>query len=269
MRIYYDSDLHVGAPTHLKASVKAAQRGIENSDKAIRGGDIVDAAARYPALPIRISHGIEALDRWGEKLGANGHTKKMWMLPGNHEEPVYRNGRGPDTEDQEMNAAIKDHCQQYPHIKFIDKDWVQIGDAIFTHGHKQLGYRDPNPHRLRKWLDRVWDPTKQTIGAGKLIATYLPQEKMVRKLHTAFAKEQLAGPVHHVFFGHTHTPFSGFTVPGLRLGGGTRDVQFHNTGVAMRWRSKLFQPLMVDFDDKGAVCGVEMVRHYLDNGHGR
>lgn len=244
--VFAASDLHIGSPLTRREIVEAVKRGIAHSDIGIHPGDIWEGMARFLPLRERLAACKEAVNHWAEESGRHRFPKPQFFLPGNHEIPTLPNG-AVHVEAADLLAALQEHCRQYPHIFLHDEHWLQHGDAVFTHGNKELGWVDYEAGPIRQWADRAIE--RFTPGLPTELAR--PRERTVRLIHRELAKEQFQGPVNHVVFGHRHTPFTRFTVsPPVLLGGET--VQFHNPGVAYKPRN-LFYPLFLDYSGGSVI----------------
>jgi len=238
--IFSASDLHIGSPMTHPETIRAIENGIVHSDIAIFSGDIWEGLARHWPFRKRLQACKHTIERWAKKAAMCSTPKWQIYLDGNHELPVYRNGFV-NNEAADLMAAVKEHGKQFPHVVFHPKHWFQHGDAVFTHGHIELGFIDTPHSWLRSRIERV----TELITPGLPTELVMPRERTVRLIHKAMESEALEGPVNHIVFGHLHTPFTGVSVPGLRLGG--QDIQFHNSGVSYKPR-KLFNPLFMEFD---------------------
>jgi hypothetical protein len=259
-RIFSVSDAHVGAIySGGQRAVRIVEAGIRATDESVLKGDMFEGAMKHIRIRTRIAMVDEAIDCWAE--AARG--KILHVFFGNHEVPVV-----PGFElDGALTVAqhVREHIKQYPHIRFHEKGWLQLGDTLFTHGTREIGFID-KPPRLTRQIAEL----PLLVGApGYISRNFLyPHEDVARKIFAAFEKEPgIARPVNHIVYGHTHDPFTGLTIPDLRLGG--KDIQFHNTGAAIIGRPSLFQPLVLSQNAAGVTQEISRFTDLQTIRHGR
>lgn len=264
--VFAASDLHIGSPIAIKETAQVIERGIHASDISIFCGDIAEGIIRHTPFQERLTACKNAIGRWAEAATINGgrHTKPQFYLPGNHEIPIHINGKA-NSEASDLCAALREHCKTFPHVYFHRQPWMQMGDTIFTHGNRELGFVDTSYYQGKRLVDKYVGLHLQRWAAGRPIELFLPREEMANRLHRAFLKERFNTPINHIVFGHTHTPFTGFSVPELKLGG--QDIQFHNTGVS--YRRGVFNPLLIEFDERWNATNIRTMSPDLKEQIGR
>lgn len=244
-RILAVSDMHIGAPySGWTQHIARLERAAAKADHIVLCGDMFEGTMMQSSLKRRIELSRKVLTRL-----ANANPKAtVHVIFGNHEEPPIP---GPVPEGAgylKVSQAVREHAATLPNVVVEDKGWVQIGDALFTHGHRELGETEKPPSFIKQMAHLA--PNILVPGAPAQALLY-PPAKVTAKMHAFLEKLPLSGPVRHVCFGHTHTPYQGYTLEGKTLGGANQDVQFHNLGAAIVGRPSLFQPLVLEQDASG------------------
>lgn len=248
-RIYAVSDLHIGAAySGWQRDLPRVEAGMRAADESVLCGDVFEGTMMQMPLEARITLAREGL---GRLAAANPHGI-LHVLFGNHEEPLIRGGTPESAPYLEVAKAVREAAKALPNVRIHDKGWLQLGDIVFTHGHRELKLEEPEPSRLRQAADML--PNIALPGYSSSAWIY-PTRGVTRRIFDAVKQEKLEGPVRHIVFGHTHAPLKAYPLHGCTLGA-EEDVQMHNLGASIAYRPSVLQPLLFEQDDDGTTRSV-------------
>ena len=213
------SDIHMFSSRSAIATLDAEiDVALARADIAILNGDIFDFfSSTLDSRELTIER---ALDWLRDKLSRFAQCRFYFVL-GNHDcVPLFVN-------QLHSLAASFSNLQ-------IEPDFVILGDRLFIHGdivHASgdlQRYRERFAGRGRKsvWADMLYNLAVWS-GLSKLHAESIPRAKSAARIIDYLrtkAPEKLA-TVKHIYFGHTHAPFTDFVY---------EKWLFHNTGAMLR-----------------------------------
>lgn len=221
-KIFAVSDLHVGAVySAWKRDMPLVEKGIREADTIVLCGDMFEGTQQLIALNKRVSMVKEVL----RDIARINPYAVVHVMFGNHEQPILRGGEAPpeDAHYMEVAKVVRGLADKYSNVVFHERGQVQIGDIVFTHGHREMGFTEDVPNRMSQLSHLPLNYVLPGLGARALV---FPTGKTIEAMHQTLSQQTFQQPVNHVVFGHTHGPMS-CTLEGKRLGNSTQDVQFH------------------------------------------
>lgn len=227
------SDLHLfsrrsdGAGLWKDAAVRFAE-----VDTLVLNGDIFDF--RWSQLGDETTS-IKAAVKWIEELLANSTWSTIHYILGNHDCLI------------EFRSRLQGLAESSKRFQYHEQR-LQLGRNLFLHGDcanrfmdraalersREAWSRDRPRGRMRRAL---YDGADALGLSRRFHEFYFPTGRSVRRIahHLAHVMPSWREDLDDCFFGHTHRPFTGFRLNGVR---------FHNTGSGIRGMG--FQPLPFD-----------------------
>jgi len=217
------SDLHLLSRRSLAGRcMPSILEGAARSDFFVFNGDTVDFQwSTFASL----EDSVREAETWIREVVTRFPTCRFHFVLGNHDyHPLFMDAL---TRLQMSNENLSWH--EY---------YVRLGDCLFTHGDaatclsgpaKVRAYRHRWIHAPQrgKAMNRLFDIVHDARVDQAFLRLYLPRRRVARRLYhyvQTLGPNMMAG-LRHVYFGHTHRPFTDYDYDGLR---------FHNTGSLLR-----------------------------------
>lgn len=209
------SDLHL-CTSRTNGLVEAQIEDLARySDFCILNGDIFDFKWSTNST---IEEGVDGAISWIIKLCEKHPDCRFYYILGNH--------------DCLLDFVLKLDSIQCDNFSY-HRTHLFLNDILFLHG--DLPLNDDNPfYRLlveeqkKKggFLNLLYD-TVINLRIHKVVHGMITPNYCVKKIISAIRKHnpEVLNDIKHVYFGHTHTPFSNFLYKG---------IYFHNTGSAIK-----------------------------------
>jgi len=216
------SDLHLLARrSDFEAYGPEIEEAAERADLFVLNGDIVDL--RWTSLPTVDAAALEAA-KW-TRLFIGRHPRcEFHYVCGNHDHV------------RPLIARLEDLARSTPNLYF-HREHVRFDDKLFLHGDAvSAGASSARVRRFRSTFyneqrrgrlgNRLYDLVTG-LQLHKIVYLTNPKVRSCRRM-LAYLEDTIPNvrkTVRHVYFGHTHVPFSDFEFKGFT---------FHNTGSAIR-----------------------------------
>ncbi|SHL28891.1 UDP-2,3-diacylglucosamine hydrolase [Desulfatibacillum alkenivorans DSM 16219] len=230
------SDLHMFAQ-RSKAHEMMSQIGdlIAKSDMLVLNGDTFDF--RWTTLP-SVDYTIKEAIDWIDGLSKSFPNCKIHVVCGNHD------CRGEYLSALEDLIAKNASVSWYEHFMSMNNLLFLHGDCDTRHTKVDKFVHWSEPYETSKKVSRVlalaYDQANKsglTAFAQKLAS---PPHKASKKVFSYMSEiaPDILEHAEHVYFGHSHVPFSNYEYNGLH---------FHNTGCAVS--SMEFNPIHFRYED--------------------
>lgn len=216
------SDLHLFSRRSIGEALLADLGALAEAETLVLNGDSVDF--RWSRLPTEHAT-IAAALAWLEGLLDSFQGSSIHYILGNHDCLA------------EFREPLADLARRRPVLR-IHEDRLRLDRNLFLHGDCTVWKMDEAAlKRFRDAWSRdrprgrfsksVYDAVDASGISRRFHRWYFPAERTVRRVahHLDHVMPDWRGEIDHCFFGHTHQPFSGFSLDG---------VNFHNTGSGIR-----------------------------------
>ncbi len=220
---YVISDLHLfSRRSFADQQLDLIRSKVEQSELFVFNGDIFDF--RWTTLGT-LEESVEKAAEWLDELVSSFGRTQFHFVLGNHD-----SGRLFLSKLQELSEK-HDNLIWHPF-------YARLGDSLFLHGDAAHG-KNMTQDRLLKYRSRF----DEERGRGRMLShiyqsacnlglhksTYLlnPKRIVCKRIIDYFynVDPDILSGVSHIYFGHTHTPFSDYRF---------RNFNFHNTGSMIR-----------------------------------
>ena len=213
------SDLHLFAKRSDSNLIESTLTEIpRNTDFVVLNGDIFDF--RWSCFPTAEDTVFQAKE-WLCNLKQSLPSSQIYYIMGNHD----------------CSPLWAETLQQITDDKFFwSETHFQIGESLFIHGDLPLEgrnpfYRDLTKHHKRMPAYHMMDFLYETAVNTRLhkLTRFLGSPDLhVSRIYEAIQthKPEYLDQLKHVYFGHTHAPFSGYEFEG---------ISFYNTGSGIKF----------------------------------
>lgn len=209
------SDLHLFSRRSKSVTVEQLYAAVQQHDFVVLNGDIIDF--KWSVLPTTketINQSVALI----RALCAHNPQCQLYFVMGNHDEL------------QSFGDALD--CIHLPNFSW-QPAFLQLGNHLFIHGDLPLARKNPFQRHLKADTSQkkiayhlVYDMVV-ALRIHRLVVMMHRDKRMVRKVHHSLVSHNasLLREINHVYFGHTHAPFSHHTVEA---------ITYYNTGSAIK-----------------------------------